>query len=163
MELSLNSDSKHFKLFFDVHYFRKWYKYFMYISVTMIHVSSVICYTHTYQTKSLKTSRYPVPGCNEKPGRREVICRWKYVLKLVSNSLYQGNIGCLPVEKVSTPTQVKVFPVRSNQWRTEKWECASERAGEWRSEGEESIGVHLHLIVRLLITIIQKQQQQLQK
>ena len=156
MELSLNRDSKHFKLFFDVHYFRKWHKYFMYICVTMIHVSYEIQWfvTHTYQTKSLKTSRYPVPGCNEKPGRREVVSRWKYVLKLVSNSLYQGNIGCLSVEKVSTPTQVKVVPVRSNQWRTDEWECASKRAGECEPEGEDSIGVHLHLIVRLIITVI---------
>ena len=85
---------------------------------------------HTHQPKALKTSRYPLPGCNEKPGRTEVVSRRKYVLKLVSNSLYQGNIGCLSVEKVSTPPQVKVFPVGSNQWGTEEWECANGGAGE---------------------------------
>ena len=109
----------------------------------MIYVLYLV-YIHTYQTKALKTSTHSLPGCNEKPGRREVVSRRKYVLKLVSNSLHQGNIGCLSVEKVSTPTEVKVVPVRSNQWGTEEWECANEGAGEGGSEGKDSIGVHLH-------------------
>ena len=118
----------------------------LYYTTLLSQLLLYLVYTHTltYQTKALKTSRYPLPGCNEKPGRREVVSRWKYVLKLVSNSLYQGNIGCLPVEKVSTPPQVKVFPVRSNQRGTEEWECTNEGAGEGGSEGEDSVGVHLY-------------------
>ena len=97
-----------------------------------------------YQTKSLSKSRHSVPGCNEKSGWKEISINWKYFLKLIPKSLHQSGIGCLPVEEVPTPTQVKVVPVRSDQWSTKEWKSTNKRAAKCESEGENSIGVHLH-------------------
>ena len=93
--------------------------------------------------RSTKSLCYPVPCGNEQIAWSEVASRWKQLLKLISSSLKQVSIRCLPVENVSKPSSVHIIPIRGNQWNTKKWETSTEGTGERRPEGENSICVHL--------------------
>ena len=73
--------------------------------------------TYTYQISSKRVSRNLVPCDNEKISWIEVVSGLKGHLDLITNYLQQNGIGCLPIENVSTLSQIKIFPVGCYQWR----------------------------------------------
>ena len=85
-----------------------------------------------------------VPCGNKQCGWSEVGWGGKQLLQLITGSLEKAGIRCLPVENVSTSSNVHIIPEWSNQWnKVIRWKSLRYEFSKCKSKWNNSICVYL--------------------